>query len=169
MSKNSNHEGTTYSLPVENTNYDSIIFHPTKPVLDSELNGILDFQSAKLQDAIRSEVPSGWLDAIYSVGQDNTYSTYGINTLNSISVSNTLYLKSLKNTPTIALVNGWIIPVGGIGVANDSLIKVQLPAAPANGSRSDLVFLEVWKADIASNSLVNKPSLSTIYKYGNTS
>ena len=169
MAKNSNHEGTTFSLSVENRNLDGIIFHPTKPVSDSELNGIFDFQSAKLQDAIRSEVPSGWLDAIYSVGDDNSYSTYGVNTTSLSGIDTCpIYLNSLKNNTFLAIVNGWVIPVGGTGVNNDSLIRLDLPEAPSSGSRSDLVFLEVWKASLKANSTINKPSINQIYKYGNT-
>ena len=80
MSKNSKHDDTTETLGVENRSLDGVIFHPTKPVLDSELNLRADINSARLQDAIRSKVPSGWLDADYEIGFDESYEGYGINT-----------------------------------------------------------------------------------------
>jgi len=68
-----------------------------------------------------------------------------------------------------ANVNGWMVPVTGTGVADgDPSNRVNLFASPTSDSRVDLVFLEVWLAQVAPNpSTVNKPSASTLYKYGN--
>ena len=165
MSKNSKFGNVTASLLVENRNIENIIFNPQKPVLDSELNFISDGLASKTQDLIRSLVPSGWLDADFSIGYDNSYASYGINTTDT---PNIFYISSKKSTPLTAIVNGWRIDVGGYGV-NDSVVQVVLPAAPSSGSRDDLVFLEVWKRLISCNpSTDGKPSASTIYKYGNT-
>ena len=166
MAKNNSYSNTSYTLGVENRSLEGIIYHPTKPVLDSELNGITDIHSSRLQDAIRSEVPSGWLDANYTIGYDSSYTTYGVNTTNT---PNVFYLNSLKRTPTIAVVNGWILQVGGTGIANNSILKITLPSPPSTGSRSDLVFLEVWKAELKANPVTTgKPTSSQVYTYGNT-
>jgi len=166
MSKNNSYAGTTTTLSIENRNFDNIIYEPTKPVLDAELNGMTDIISAKLQDMIRSKVPSGWFNADYSLGYDNTGLTYGISTTNT---SNTFYICSRRETPLTAVVNGWLINVGGTNSNNDSLIEIELNNPPGMGSREDLVFLEVWKEIIEGvPSTEGKPSASAIYKYGNT-
>ncbi|NBP24923.1 MAG: hypothetical protein EBU81_10340, partial [Proteobacteria bacterium] len=68
-----------------------------------------------------------------------------------------------------ANVNGWIIPVTGTmnpnGVTGN---RINLFPPPASDSRIDFVFLEVWLAQLAPNpSTANKPSATTIWKYGN--
>lgn len=156
---------TSFTLVTENRSLDTLVFHPTKPVLDSELNGISDLASEKLKEIVRNEVPSGWLDAVFTVGHDNTYSTYGVNTTD---IPNTIFLNTLKAKPFHAIVNGWSVQVGGSSVANDSIVRVTLPVAPSSGGREDLVFLEVWKTELHSNSTTNKPALNQIFKYGNT-
>ena len=72
MSNNNKYPGTTTTLPIKNTGYDATIFYPSKPVLDSELNLVGDLSSAKLQDFIRSKMPSGWLDVNFSRGFDTS-------------------------------------------------------------------------------------------------
>jgi len=66
-----------------------------------------------------------------------------------------------------ANVNGWIIPVTGTaysGIAN----KINLYPPPSSDTRIDFVFLEAWLTTIAPNpSTIDKPTASTIYKYGN--
>ena len=166
MSKNSNYAGTTQSLTIENRNILFPVFMPSKPVLDSELNLISDSLASKMQDIIRDAVPSGWLDANYSIGHDTTGTTYGINTTYT---ANTIYINSQKDTPSTAIVNGWEIPVGGVGVNDDTLLKLVLSNPPSSGFRDDLVFLEVWKFMVRSNTSTDgKPSATEIYKYGNT-
>ena len=164
MAKDNKYDGTTTTIPVENTNYDSIIFQPTKPVLDSELNFISDLQSSKIQDFIRSKAPSGWLDANFKSGYDENGDQFGIN---FTSTSNTFIINSAKNTPSIANVNGWVIPVGGSGISDENKILVELPPPPSSGSRTDLVFLEVFKVQLDSNTSDNKPELGKRYKFGN--
>ena len=173
MSKNSNYANTTQTLGVENRSLESIIFHPSKPVLDSELNLINDINSSKLQDVIRSKVPSGWLDAEYSLGNDNSSESFGINTLNdrtSSDTKKTIILNSKKSSPSLAVVNGWVIQVGGSNISDDRKLKITLQDGPVTvGYRTDLVFLEVWKSAISANpSSANKPSATKIFKYGNT-
>jgi hypothetical protein len=165
VAKNNKYEGTTVSLEIENRNFDNIVFQPSKPVLDSELNFISDIQSAKLQDAVRSKIPSGWLDANYSLGFDENSDNFGINTTNE---PNVLYLNSQKSVPSLAAVNGWVLQIGGTDLTEDNKVKVTLSNPPSSGSRTDLVFLEVWKALVQHDSTVNKPSVDKVFKYGNT-
>jgi len=164
MSKNSKHTNVTETLSVENRSLDGIVYHPTFPVLDSELNFISDLNSGKLQNMVRSKVPSGWLDADYEIGLDENYQTYGINTTEE---PNTFYLYSKKNTPSLAVVNGWILQIGGSHLNGEDFAN-KITLNPTINNREDLVFLEVWKTSIVSNSTEGKPDVDKIWKYGNT-
>jgi len=164
MSKNSKHVDTTETLGIENRSLDSVIFHPTKPVLDSELNLGADLNSGRLQDVIRSKVPSGWLDSNYDIGFDENYETYGINTTLE---ADTFYINSQKNTPSLAVVNGWLLQIGGTNIEDEDHIN-KIVLNPAVNNREDLVFLEVWKAAVKSNTTEGKPDLDKIWKFGNT-
>jgi len=164
MSKNSKHANTSATLGIETRSLDGVIFHPTKPVLDSELNLMSDLESGKIQDVVRSKVPSGWLDSDYDIGFDEAYETYGINTTME---SDTFYLNSKKDTPSLAVVNGWILQIGGTALIGEDFAN-KIVLNPAVNNRDDLVFLEVWKAAIASNTTENKPAVDKIWKYGNT-
>lgn len=165
MASNNTYDGPTVTLALKDTGYDNIIHFPTRPVLDSELNGATDLSSSKLQDFVRSRVPSGWLEASFSKGLDLSGSSYGIcqtDEPNSFKVSST------KETPMLVNVNGWLLQLGGSFINEDNKLKINLPSPPSSSSRSDLVFLEVWKKQIAPNSTDGKPTTDTIYKFGNT-
>lgn len=164
MAKNSKYANTTVTLGIENRGLDSVIFHPTKPVLDSELNLSSDINSGKFQDIVRSMLPSGWLDADYEIGFDENYESYGINTTLE---PNTLYLNSKKDSPTLAVVNGWLIQVGGTNISGEDYAN-KIVLNPAVNNREDFVFLEVWKAPISSNTIENKPDVNKLWKFGNT-
>jgi len=165
VANNNTYEGTTLTLSIKDTSYDNIIYQPTKPVLDSELNFMTDISSAKLQDFVRSKIPSGWLDASFTKGSDNSGNSFGINTTNE---PNSFIVSSTKQTPLLANVNGWLLNIGGTGLTQDNKIKITLPDAPSASSRSDLVFLEVWKVALDGDSEEGKPGLNTLYKFGNT-
>jgi hypothetical protein len=165
VAKNNNYIGTSATVGFENTSYDNVLFQPTKPVLDSELNFISDLQSSKLQDFVRSKIPSGWLDANFKMGLDNTSNLFGINLTTE---PNTFVLNSKKQSPMIANVNGWLLNIGGTNIASDNKIKITLPEPSSTGSRTDLVFLEVFKVQLRGNLATHKPSETKIFKFGNT-
>lgn len=164
MSNNSKYTGTTVTLPVKDVSFDTVVYQPSKPVLDSELTLMTDLNSAKLQDIIRSKIPTGWLDANYSKGFDPTSNGFGINTTNE---PNSFILFSKKQTPMLLNANGWLLQVGGTGINADNKVKITLPEAPSSTSRADLVFLEFWKVLVEASSTVNKPASDKIYKFGN--
>ena len=146
MSKNNHYEETSQTLEIKDKSFSTVIFHPTKPVLDSELNGMQDIQDFKLQDFIRSKVPSGFLDAEFTRGFDEDGEAFGINTTNE---PNTFYVNSRKTSPTLAVVNGWLIQLGGSNIDEDTKLKIELSEAPSIQYREDLVFLEVWNSKIS--------------------
>jgi hypothetical protein len=165
VAKNNNYIGTSATLGFENTSYENVIFQPTKPVLDSELNFISDLQSSKLQDFVRSKIPSGWLDANFKIGFDNSSNLFGVNTTNE---PNTFIVSSKKQSPMIANINGWLLNIGGTNIGVDSKLKIVLPQPSSTGSRTDLVFLEVFKVQLRGTLATHKPSENKIYKFGNT-
>ena len=70
-----------------------------------------------------------------------------------------------------ANVNGWIIPLCGTGVSAEGDLRniIKLYPPPQSNSRIDFVFLEAWQCRIDPNpSTVNKPSASTLWRFGNT-
>ena len=166
MSNNNNYGGTSQTLKTKDRSLSTIVFNPSKPVLDSELNGLQDIQDSKLQDMIRSKVPSGFLDADFSRGFDEDGDSHGINTT---SEPNTFYVNSKKANPTLAAVNGWILSLGGSFNDDDNKLKIELSEAPSIQFREDLVFLEVWKQYYNSGEPTQdeKPDDETIYKFGN--
>lgn len=164
MSNNSKYSGTTVSIPVKDVSFDTVVYQPSKPVLDSELTFMTDLNSAKLQDIIRSKIPTGWLDANFSKGFDPSSNGFGINATNE---PNSFILYSKKQTPMLLNANGWLLQVGGTGINADNKVKITLPEAPSSTSRADLVFLEFWKVLVEANSTANKPASDKIYKFGN--
>jgi hypothetical protein len=165
VSNNSKYSGTTVTLPVKDVSIDTVVYQPSKPVLDSELTFMTDLNSAKLQDIIRSKIPTGWLDANYSKGFDPQSNNFGVNTTN---LPNSFILSSKKQAPMLLNANGWLLQIGGTGINADNKVRITLPEAPSATSRADLVFLEFWKATVEANSSVNKPTVDRIYKFGNT-
>lgn len=165
MANNNKYTGNTTTLPIKDTGWDNIIYQPSKPVLDSELSFMNDLSSSKLQDFIRSKIPSGWLDVNFVKGFDTASNLFGINTTLE---PNTFYLNSKKSTPMLVNVNGWLLQIGGTNINQDNKVKIVLPEAPSSNARTDLVFLEVWKCLVESEGILNKPNLENIYKFGNT-
>jgi hypothetical protein len=157
--------GVSRVLPAESTQYDQVIFQWDRPPLDSEWNLLQQMGDLKLRTAILAGTPSGWLGN--STNAQEVYETNGL-------WSNWFKLKG----PAWANVNGWLIPVTGTktgtppGQPNntDAFNQILLDPPPSSSgeSRTDFVFLEVWKARIPPNpSTLNKPSSSAVYRYGN--
>jgi hypothetical protein len=68
----------------------------------------------------------------------------------------------------IASVNGWVFPVAGTKIDASVRNRIALSPPPTTDSRTDFVFLEVWRTLVAPNpSTVNKPTAATLWKYGN--
>lgn len=154
--------GVSRTLSARDRQFQTVIWQRGKPPLDSELNLMSQVDVEALREAVRSQVHSGFLlDPTRAVGDYVT----------DVQFSNQFRIglpAADEVSPVVtAVVNGWVIPVAGTdtaGVAN--LVRLNPP--PASDSRIDLVFLEAWLARVAPNpSTVNKPSASTIWRYGN--
>lgn len=162
-----NYNGTTRTLEKGDTGYRSLIFKPSKPPLDSELNFVGDLSASLARDIMNGLYPSGFLPAnnAWSMGYDPTGEAYSINLTN---ISNTIILKNSLEVPFTLNMKGEIVQIGGTGSADKSKVVITLPNPPGTGSRQDLVMLELWYMQL--EPLVNngKPSANTIYPYGNT-
>jgi hypothetical protein len=157
--------GVSRTLTPELRKFLATVFQKGKPPLDSELNFGQQIQAEALAEAIRSQMPSGWLlDPTRSMDDFQTSAMWSNHFVFGNPANGT-------TTPVVwAVVNGWLIPVAGTGLttAGDVRNKISLYPAPQSASRIDFVFLEVWQALIQSNpSVVNKPSATKIWKFGN--
>ena len=156
--------GVSRTLSADARQFEVVVWQSGKPPLDSELNLIGQASWERAANAVRSQMHSGFLLDPFQADQD--------------FVTNMLWSNFFKlgrpgadaETPILwANVNGWLVPLTGTGVDDgDTANRINLYQPPTSDSRIDFVFLEVWLAQVAPNpSTVNKPSASTIYKYGN--
>jgi hypothetical protein len=161
-----NYNGTTRTLEKGDSSYRSVIFKPSKPPLDSELNFLCDLSSALSRDAIAALYPSGFLPANnpYSFGYDSTGEEYGVNFTNT---PNTFIVKNSLNQPFKFNLLGDFVDIGGTASSDPSKLVITLPAAPGTGSRQDLVILEMWYMQLEPLISQGKPSDNTIYPFGN--
>lgn len=151
------------TLSAEQRQFQSVIWAQSNPPLDSELNLMSQIDTDTIRRLLQSQSHSGFLlDPLH------TTEDYVTNPL----WSNQFQLG--RNAPDEsapflwAYVNGWIIPITGTDSTTTSNIITLYPP-PASDSRVDLVFLEVWQAIVSANpSTENKPSASTLYRYGNS-
>lgn len=156
--------GVSRTLSALQRQFQGVIWQKNKPPLDSELNLMAQIDRDRVAMLVRAAMASGFI-------QDPTSSRRDL--VVSPSWSNFFKLgraASGDSAPLIwANVNGWIIPVTGTAVTEgDPSNRVDLWPPPASDNRIDFVFLEAWLAQVAPNaSTVNKPSASTIWKWGN--
>lgn len=157
--------GVSRTLSAADRQFQLVVWQYNKPPLDSELNlmGSVDLEAEA--NSIRSVMHSGWLLDPFHSDADYVCDQYNSNwfSFGRPGDGNPL-------SPVMwAAVNGWIIPVTGTDTAEgDTSNRINLFAPPTSDSRIDFVFLEVFLAQVASNpSTGNKPSASTIWKYGN--
>lgn len=109
---------------------------------------------AYMREVVRSIGESGW----YELGGYNFSGAYPANTFR-------MDLSRL-------MIGGLPITVAGVALASDTENVITLNSPPGSGSHNDLVFLEAWLAEVPGStvslpSTVNKPSTTTLYKYGN--
>ena len=126
-------------------------FLASSKVIGEEVTAALQAIERTTREALQAITPSGWLSlGVPSVTGDG---------LVLGSQPNTYALDSgIAATTMQAVVNGWLLNIGGASTSggdplaygnnNDRYSTIVLPAAPATGTREDLVFLEAWSAEI---------------------
>lgn len=157
-----------------NTNFMESPWGSGTPASTYEYNSNLLLRNRKEQDIYRSLAPSGFVTSIVSpvvmetttgVDVDGELATL---TTNNVPVANTLRLGR-----SFCIVNGWRVPVTNITGSNGLCNDIILDAPPAGSQRVDLVFLEVWLAELGGTSAsisntANKPDATHIWMWGNT-
>jgi len=116
--------------------YDKVVFQKGNPPLDAELNLAQELQEI-LTRSSTMHLPSGWL----------SYRS----PFCSSSIPNGFYTQDPTGAkPEVALVNGWPVYVTNTGTSISHVNKVDFSgSALRSGSRTDGVFLEVWRALIS--------------------
>lgn len=131
------------NLSSEDTSFEGVVFQAGFPILDSELN----LAQASALDRVR--LPSGVIDTYPPKNRDtndfvttNTPNVFGLKSFNINLLGKQLY-------------------IGGSsagGLSNSAINYVELPAPsaplglPPDITRTDFVFLEVWKAHVTASS-----------------
>lgn len=169
--------GVSRYLSNRDRQYAAVVFEAQRPPLDAELNLISLMDLEARAEAVRSEVPSGWILDERSPASD--FHT-------SPSYSNHFYF-GRRSTGEVrdlcwAVVNGWLVPVAGTRTgapplaANDAdtwnKVLLSPPSASTGGNKAEFAFLEVWLARIdvdpaAPGVAPGKPMRGMIYRFGN--
>ena len=164
--------GTKRTLDAASRQYSTVLWLYQKPPLSPDLTLMSQNDLEEIQKVVRSMMPSGFLLDPTRTIEDYKCETAWTNFFqfgNPKTPTGGLGVQG-KVPPILANVNGWLIPVCGTNVETEGDLYnlVKLYPAPESDTRIDLVFLEAWQARVDANpSTVNKPSASTIWKYGN--
>ena len=156
--------GVSRTLSALQRQFSTVVWQKGRPPLDSELNLMAGISNEQVAQIVRSQMHSGFL--LDPTGAASDYATDAL-------WSNFFKLGRQEDAETMPIlwanVNGWVIPVSGTDVSDgDTSNMVRLYPPPDSDARIDLVFLEAWATLIAPNSSTdNKPSASTVWKYGN--
>jgi hypothetical protein len=157
--------GVSRTLSAVGRQFETVVWQADKPPLDSELNLMSQVDTERVANAVRTAMHSGFLADPLVADTDFVVDP---------AHSNRFFLgrqATGEQAPILwANVNGWLVPVTGTLVPDGNTSnQVNLFPPPSSDTRIDLVFLEVWLAQVAPNpSTLNKPSATTLYKYGNT-
>lgn len=90
----------------------------------------------------------------------------------AFSYSGSFALNSFRMALSRVLVSGLPGTVVGSNLNSETESSIVLNAPPGSGTRNDLVYLEMWLAEVPGSTVsapvsTNKPTTSTLYKYGN--
>ena len=161
--------GVSRTLSALARQFSTVVWQSGKPPLDSEFNLMSQISWENLSQMVRSQTPSGFFTDPVRAPEDFRFNEQWVNLfeLGDSATSGTFPAVNEQEPVVYANVNGWIIPVTGTKV-NAVTNKIALNPPPTADERIDFVFLEVWRSLVAPNpSTLNKPTASTIWKYGN--
>lgn len=163
--------GVSRTLSAFARQFQVVVFQEGKPPLDSELNLVQQDQVEQLAQLIRAEAHSGFfLDPTRALADYVT----NVNNSNQFELAQQKFDDNgdpEELAPVLyANVNGWVIPVTGTALTQENSTSnlITLYPPPESDARIDFVFLEAFSVSVAPNpSTANKPTASTIWKYGN--
>ena len=164
--------GVSRTLSPLDRAYAGVIWQTGKPPLDSELSLMSSIDNEQLRQYIASIMPSGFLMDPTRSEFDFKFDPLWVNHFHlGVPRSASGSFDSDEMQPVVwANINGWIIPVAGTAITTTTGVHnvVKLYPAPGSDTRVDFVFLEAWASIVQPNpSTTNKPTASTIWKYGN--
>lgn len=137
--------GLSRILNPGNSSFSMVTFQQAKPLLDSELNLSQQIQNKARADILRALLSPGILSM--------TTITDVTNRKNALRISN-----------AVANVNGWLVYLKGQN-RSDALSDIVFSAAPYNGSREDLAFVEAWFEEVAPSGSPEDDD-ENVYRYG---
>lgn len=137
--------GLSRILNPGNSSFSMVTFQQAKPLLDSELNLSQQIQNKARADILRALLSPGILSM--------TTITDVTDRKNALRISN-----------AVANVNGWLVYLNGQN-RSDALSDIVFSAAPYNGSREDLAFVEVWFEEVAPSGSPEDDD-ENVYRYG---
>lgn len=126
----------------------------TVPCSSKELDVSERLLVGAVRQAIRSISTSGW----HVKGALNFSGAYAPNTF--------------RMNASRCMINGLFVHVVGTGIDSETESVIQLNSPPGSGTQDDLVFLEVWLAEVPGSTpsspiSTHKPSTTAVWKYGN--
>jgi hypothetical protein len=139
-------------------NFSNVVWQAGKPPLDSELNLVGQVNWENQAEHLRNTTHSGFLLDPLRAQEDFFFYEES---------SNYFEINRGLDNPLVALVNGWVVPVIGCNSSDGVKNVITLPPPPTTEARTDIVFLEVWRAVVSPNDSTNKPEENAIYPYGN--
>ena len=137
--------GFSRILSPTNRNFTMVAFQQAKPPLDSEMN-----LSQQIQNKARADI----LRALLSPGILSMNLTTGVTDRTNV----------LRISGAVAHLNGWLVYLNGQN-RSDALSDIVFAAAPYNGSREDLAFVEVWFEEVAPSGSPEDDD-ENVYRYG---
>lgn len=161
--------GTTRTLSAKDRGFTHVIWQDGKPPLDSELNLMASVDLERMRLSLSSQMLSGFFSDTTRSREDFVFDRSWSNQFGfGPSRKSFQNFDTEETSPAVfAHVGGHLVQVAGTdseGIMN--VLKLYPP--PESDSRIDFVFLEVWTAILQPNpSTDNKPSSTTIWKYGN--
>lgn len=163
--------GVSRTLSALARQFGAVVFLKSKPPLDATMNLVSQVEIDKIRQVVQLNCHSGFFcDPTRSL-DDYVCSPLGSNLFQFGQQKLDENGRPEELAPVLfANVAGWIIPVTGTDQETEGITSnlVRLYPPPDTGSRVDFVFLEAWEALIQPTpSTQNKPSSSTLWKYGN--
>ena len=137
--------GLSRILNPGNSSFSMVTYQQAKPLLDSELN-----LSQQIQNKARADI----LRALLSPG------VLSMTTITNVTDRTNV----LRISGAVAHLNGWLVYLNGQN-RSDALSDIVFSAAPYNGSREDLAYVEVWFEEVAPSGSPEDDD-ENVYRYG---
>ncbi len=137
--------GFSRILNPEARDFTMVAFQQAKPLLDSEMNLMQLIQNKQKADLIRNLLSPGIITMNTTTGVTDKKNTVRISS-------------------AVANMNGWLIYLYGAN-RTDTASDIIFAAAPYNGSREDLAYVEAWFEEVAPTGSPEDDD-ENVYKYG---